>query len=261
MKTINLYLLIIVGLFIYSCDQSSTSPNTSSTQSSGGSVSAINSNGTGIGGSTARFTIAQNHLYIATEDALYVYSLEKPDQPIFQSQQNLFGVETIFSLDDYLYLGTQTGVLIFDITNPSNPSQISIYRHITSCDPVIVQGDFAYSTLRNSSDQCRRGINSLDIINIANKSNPTQVARVNLDGPIGLGIYDHHLYVCDNGYIKHFDVSNPSQPQLMRANGLPGCFDIIVNKQILIAVSDQGIHQYSINQNGQLNSLSTIMKD
>jgi hypothetical protein len=67
--------------------------------------------------------------------------------------------------------------------------------------------------------------------------------------------------VCDNDYIKQFDVSDPSNPTLIRSNGLPGCFDIIVNGQTLIAVSNQGIHQYSIEQSGQLSSLSTILKD
>lgn len=261
MKNLSLYLFIIVGLSMNSCDQSTTSPNSSTTQSNTNNVSVNNPNGTGTSGSIARFTIAQNHLYIATEDALNVYSLEKPDEPVFQSKQDFFGVETIFSLDNYLYLGTQTGVLIFDISNPNNPNRISTYRHVTSCDPVIVQGDFAYATLRNSSDQCRRGINCLDIINIANKSNPTQVARVDLHGPIGLGIYNNNLYVCDNDYIRQFDVSNPNKPISIRSNGLPGCFDIIVNGDILIAVSKQGIHQYSIDQNGRLTSLSSILKD
>ena len=261
MKNLNLYLFIIVGLFMYSCDQDPTSPRSSTSQSNGNDVSFNNPNGTGTSGSTARFTIAKNHLFIAMEDALYVYSLEKPDQPIFQSQQELFGVETIFSLENHLYLGTQTGVLIFDITNPNNPNRISTYRHITSCDPVIVQGNFAYSTLRNSSEQCRRGINCLDVINITNKLNPTQVARVNLEGPIGLGIYNNNLYVCDNDYIRQFDVSNPAKPTSIRSTGLPGCFDIIVNNDILIAVSNQGIHQYNIAKNGQLSTLSTILKD
>lgn len=261
MKNINLYIISIIALFTFSCNQDATSPSSSTSTKSGSEVSINNPSGTGTSGSTARFTIAKNHLYIATEDALYVYSLEKPDQPVFQSQQNLFGVETIFSLENNLYLGTQTGVLIFDITNPNSPNRISTYRHITSCDPVVVQGDFAFSTLRNSSDQCRRGINCLDVINVADKSNPKQVARVNLDGPIGLGIHNQYLYVCDNDYIKQFDVSDPSNPTLIRSNGLPGCFDIIVNGQTLIAVSNLGIHQYNIEQTGQLSSLSTILKD
>ena len=67
--------------------------------------------------------------------------------------------------------------------------------------------------------------------------------------------------MCDNDYIRQFDVSNPAKPTSIRSTGLPGCFDIIVNNDILIAVSNQGIHQYSIAQNGQLSTLSTILKD
>jgi len=254
MKNIVYYLLII--FFLGSCEQTTTSPNTSSTKNQAG----LSNSGSGIGGSTARFTIAQAHLYIATEDRLFTYDLSNPAIPTFQTKHELSGVETIFSQDNYLYLGTQNGVLIFDISNPNQPHQISTYPHITSCDPVIAKGNYAYSTLRTNSNQpCWRGINSLDIIDISNKKNPTQVARVNLTGPIGLGIHQNDLYICDDNQIKHFKVDQPESPNYAGATPLDGCFDIIIQDQLLIAVSSKGIHQFYIESNGTLTKLSTIL--
>lgn len=249
----NFLLLCMLLTIMFSCEEGAVSQNQSS--------SSGNSGTTGTGGSTARFTIANDHLYIATEEALSTYSIEDPLKPDFKSQQAFFNVETIFSLDNYLYLGTQVGVLIFDISTPNNPLHLSTYSHITSCDPVVVQGNYAYSTLRSGGQGCWRGVNSLDIIDITNKEDPRLVSQNPMVGPIGLGISGDHLYVCDDDHIKHFDVSNPTLPSYIRETELMGCFDVIINGERLIAVSNQGVSQYKIEPSGFLTPLSTIKKE
>ena len=40
---------------------------------------------------------------------------------------------------------------IYDLTEEQNPVCLSDFNHVRSCDPVVVQGDIAYVTLRSGS--------------------------------------------------------------------------------------------------------------
>ncbi len=245
-KTIYLFSL----LFLLGCGTDSTSPSVNTSEGRGSS--------TGTGGSLARFTIAKDHLYIATESELYTYSLATASQPSFVSKIPLTtGVETIFSLGDYLYLGTQGGMLIYDIRQANRPEFASNYWHVTSCDPVVANENYAFVTLRNGSE-CRRGENRLDIIDVQNKRAPNLMRSINMENPIGLGLYNNFLFVCDNGKIKRFDVTTPLFPVQEESTAVAGVFDIIINGDILIAVHTGGVSQYLISNDGTLTLQSTI---
>jgi len=46
-----------------------------------------------------------------------------------------------------MYVGTSSGIHILSLSEPSVPILKSTYRHITACDPVVVQGNRAYVAL------------------------------------------------------------------------------------------------------------------
>lgn len=239
----------------FGCTEDGVSPSTGTT-----SESTVGGGGTGTGGSTTRFTIANDHLYIVTSNTLYTYSLADASKPVYKKQVRLtWGVETIFSMGEHLFLGTQNGVLIYSIANPTSPERVGTYEHITSCDPVVAAGKYAYSTLR-TTDRCNRGVNRLDIIDIQDVTNPTLVQSYTITNPQGLGIAGDFLYVCDAGKINTYDVSNPEQgTTILNSTELFGCYDVIVNGNLLIAVSVTGVSQYEINpSNGRLTKLSSI---
>ena len=80
--------------------------------------------------------------------SLRVYDLRDETKPVFVREETIgFGIETIFAKDNYLFLGSRTGVYIYSISDPSHPQQLSIFQHLYSCDPVVVSGHYAYSTL------------------------------------------------------------------------------------------------------------------
>ena len=73
----------------------------------------------GIGGSLARFTLAAGHLYVVDESTLRVFDLSTLTQPELVSQVGVgWGIETIFPYGDHLFIGSNTGMFIFDNTNP-----------------------------------------------------------------------------------------------------------------------------------------------
>ncbi|MDB9882195.1 hypothetical protein OAD66_03580 [Bacteroidia bacterium] len=254
-KIILLFIILAVG-----CSEDGTSPSRDSS-SGGTSENSGSGSGTGQGGSVARFTIAKEHLYVATENSIFTYSLANPAEPKFVSNQQQWTiVETIYSMNDYLFLGTQTGVIIYSIENPSTPVYMSAYQHIRSCDPVVAKGKYAYSTLQ-TNNRCSRGVNLLDVINIENIHQPLEAHSRPMEKPSGLGISGDYLFVCDNGSLRTFNLANPALPVYQATRPVDGCFDVIAKDGHIIVVSAEGITQFSVDSQGSLTQLSSIPKE
>ena len=62
--------------------------------------------------------------------------------------------------------------------------------------PVVVEGDYAYVTLRTGSN-CGGSLNQLDVVNIKNIEFPILEASYNFTNPHGLGIDNGTLFLCD----------------------------------------------------------------
>lgn len=220
---------------------------------SGSSSDGIND--TGTSGSLARFAISGNYMYTVELDELKIFDITDEKSPVFVKQTSPgFGIETIFTTGDFLFLGSRNGVYIYDITVKESPIQLSYYTHVYSCDPVIVKGDFAYSTL-NSSGPCGRGVDQLEVIDISDKTNPTNVYTIEMESPKGLGISGDLLFACDNG-IKIFDITNPEEPDFIKTESVDA-FDVIPIDDMLIVAAESGLYIYEIAET-QLNLLSTL---
>ena len=260
-----LYLSCITALFLFQggCSGSGGSGGLgSSSNSSGGGFGTNNvAPSNGQGGSTARFALSNNHLYIIQPQNLKVFDVSNPKDPNFISEKTVSNdVETIFPYKNSLFLGTQTGMLIYDITNPTDPTYISIYQHIYGCDPVVAQDNFAYITLRNGS-HCRQGVNRLEIIDISDLRYPRSVTQytTNLQSPHGLGISDSTLIICDGtAGLKVLDVQNERSPvEIATVEGIH-TFDVIPVQKNAVVVGQDGIYQYDFSNNKSLRLLSKI---
>jgi len=216
--------------------------------------------GVGQGGSLARFAVANGHLFAAHSNEIRVFSLANPENPIQLSLININAVaETIFPLgDSTLFIGTTTGMFIYDISAAPVMRLLSNYRHVVSCDPVVANSDYAYVTLRTETNNfnCARGVNQLDIVNIKNLNAPDLISSFPLIQPRGLGLYGDTLLICDNG-LKVFDVSNPQSIRLLDADEDFDAVDIIPNGNLMITVSETGLKQYRF-KNGKLTFLSAL---
>lgn len=245
-KAINILIAIVfITALIISCENSSDNAI---------SVEA------GTGGSLARFTIAENHLYTVDMNTLKVFSLADLENPELKDEQYLgFGIETIFPRDNSLFLGTQTGMYIFDITEPASPKELSFYSHVYACDPVVADQDYAYVTLNSSNIGCPRNTDELQIINIQDLQNPQLEKSYNMNSPLGLSINNDTLYVCDEG-IKVLDVSDVQGiKQLHHFSGF-NANDVIYNDGLLMVIGDEGFYQYKI-QGDTIEKISEILID
>ena len=214
-------------------------------------LSAAADNGTGEGGSMARFKIVDNYLYVVDSHNINVFDIldleaPKKSSTIFAG----FDIETIFNRGDELFLGSKSGMYIYDITHPETPSFISEFQHGTACDPVVVDDQYAYVTLRGGNE-CGATESGLFIIDITDMKNPVQVAQYELDGPYGLGIKDHMLFVCDGSSgLKVYDKSDVLDLKSMGHYKDILTYDVIPLESHLLMIGDKILHQYSYNDQG-----------
>lgn len=220
---------------------------------------ALDNGSVGRGGSTARFTIAKDYLYIVDNQSLKVFRITEPENPVSIKRVPLNTVvETIFPFGGHLLVGTQTGMVIFSISIPENPTRISTYSHVVSCDPVVAEGNYAYVTLRSGTN-CNRGLNALDVIDIKNMNNPQLVKSYPMQNPHGLGVDGNLLFVTEGDFgLKVFDKTNPNELKLIKTFQDFTAFDVISDANVLIITGKQGIYQYSYNAQNELKLLSKI---
>ena len=98
---------------------------------------------TGIAGSYTRFCILNNFYTGSTAAASCLLPWLKMNarSPGFSTVG--WNIETIFPYKTNLYIGSTTGVFIFNTNNPYRPHQISAFSHVTGCDPVVCANDLA----------------------------------------------------------------------------------------------------------------------
>lgn len=232
-----------------------------------GSVLSSNSSGApqiGKAGSLARFAISKNHLYAVGDAEIFCLSLQN-DGSIGQSNTvNLpWGIETIFPFKEYLFLGANNGLHILDIINPLTPVLRSTFSHARACDPVVVDGDLAYVTLRTGAFACPGDLNALQVIDVKDVNNPNLKHSYNMTGPQGLGIWGNQLYICEgNNGLKIFDKSDPStiDQNLIFHNKEIKVSDVIpVKENMLLAIGTDGFYQYDCSDVKNIVLLSKIL--
>ena len=211
---------------------------------------------TGQGGSLAKFKIVDNFLYAVDSHNINIFNidnLEKPQQlnPIFAG----FDIETIFNRGDHLFLGSMRGMYIYNIESPSTPQFISEFQHGTACDPVVVDSDYAYITLR-AGNSCGAIDSSLQIVNITDINNPTLTKSYAMDNPYGLGIKDDLLFICDGSSgMKIFNKSNVDDLQLVDHFENINTYDVIPLEDHLLMIGEGMLYQYGYTEEG-INLLS-----
>lgn len=218
-------------------------------------------NNSGTGGSLASFTIVGNYLYTVDKQQLKIANIADPANPAYIKSINLgFDIETVFPRGDKLFVGSMWGMYIFDLSlNPENPTQLSFYDHLFSCDPVVADENFAYVTLNTESWFCGRSSNELQIVDISNLSSPKLIFNTSMESPHGLSVKNDTLYICDSG-LKVFklapDRKNISQIQHFNI----AATDVIYIDDHLLVIGNDGFYQYQI-KNNEIKLLSSLLID
>jgi hypothetical protein len=233
----------------------------STTDGSGNATTDASSNGniTGKGGSMARFTLLNNNLYTVDGTSLQIFDVSKANDPKVWSKLNIgWNIETIYPFKNRLFIGSTTGMFIYDVSSPLFPVQIGQFQHARACDPVVADDKYAYVTLRTGT-RCGGSTNQLDVLDITDLSNPKLLKSYPMQSPAGIGLDNKTLFLCDgDAGLKVFDVTKPTDMQLLDWKSDLKTYDVIPLGTSLLMIGQDGFYQYDYTNPKNLVLLSKI---
>ncbi len=238
------------------------SSGSSSSQSIGGYTSSSQGNSFGIGGSMARFGLNGDYLYTVDSQKFHIFDVNDSEKPVLKTEKEAgLDIETMFIHDGHMFLGTTSGMLIYSLGEPENPTKINSFAHMRSCDPVVVQNHIAYVTLRGGSE-CGWTVSRLDIVSLSsNYLKSTLMYSFPMREPYGLGIDDEILFVCDgkDGLLV-YDASDLAIIGSRKIAQFPDikAFDVIPFSDYLFMIGDDGFYQYDYSDLHNIHQISTI---
>ncbi|WP_405400871.1 LVIVD repeat-containing protein [Maribacter sp. Asnod2-G09] len=213
---------------------------------------------TGQGGSLARFKIIDDYLYVVDYSNINIFNIADVENvKVLDDVQVAWDIETIYSQGDILFIGGAQGMYIYGIEDPKNPKFISEFRHGTACDPVVVDGDYAYVTLKGGGF-CGNTESGLYVIDISNLENPELKVIYPMDGPNGLGVKGNTLFVCDgDSGLKVYDKTDAPNVTLVNTFEDIIAYDVIPLQSSLLMIGDRTLYQYEYVDN-DIRLLSTF---
>lgn len=238
--------------------QSATGP--ASTSGPGAPAAGSADSSSGQGGSTARFAIDGDTLYTISGASLKLFDISDAADPksgvVVRVAED---IETLFAVGDYLFIGAETGMHIYDNTLAGFPTYVSSLVHARSCDPVIVSGSYAYLTLRGGTT-CGGFSNELEIIDVSDIQNPKLLGIFPMRAPRGLGMLNDKLYVCDEPGLSIFAAAESPNLALLSVRNDIRCEDVIPHNDVLITTGAGAVSQFKPDESG-LTLLSAITPD
>lgn len=216
---------------------------------------------TGQGGSMARFTLINNYLYTVSTSELYAFNIANPREPKYVNKtviNNNQTIETIYPFKNKLFIGSNQGMFIYDVSNPANLVKQGQFVHARSCDPVIADDTRAWVTLRTGT-LCGGNVNQLEVVNIEDLANPTLVKQYGMTNPYGLGKEGNILFICDGADgIKVYDATDASDLKLIKKIDGMEPYDVIASGNIALVLAKDGLYQFDYSNVNNIRLLSKI---
>jgi hypothetical protein len=214
----------------------------------------------GQGGSMARFTLMNDHLYTVSNQELFAFDVSTPENPqlVKKSTIDFQNIETIYPFKNKLFIGSTTGMYIYDVSNPGSPVKQGQFSHVRSCDPVIADDSKAWVTLRTGTT-CGGSVNELDVVNIDDITNPTLVKTYSLSNPFGLSKEGNVLFICDGkDGIKVYDANDANNLKLIKQISGVEPYDVIAWGNRALVTAKDGLYQFDYSDVYNIRLLSKI---
>ncbi len=216
-------------------------------------------NTVGVGGSYAKFQIYNDALYILEDYWLKAFNISDYNEISLTAEVYMNGwfggvLETTYIQKEYLFIGATDGMHIVSLQDEFNPTYLSSFTHATGCDPVVVNGNTAYITIRGGN-LCGSIEDQINVIDVSDISNPVEHSTYFLSSPYGLGVRNQTLYVCNDEGIHVFDVQNPTEILLINSYDA-NIKDVIALDSHLIGVGENVIYQFNYVNDFELDIIS-----
>jgi hypothetical protein len=223
-------------------------------------ATSSNPNMVGTGGSMARFAIVNQYLYVLTHSNIITFNIAGGEAQKITNTPIGFDLETIFPYNGNLFIGSMNGMYVVSLENPTVPETLSFVGHFPSCDPVVVEGNYAYVTLRVGTT-CTNAVNELQVYDISDLKNPQLIKTYPMANPHGLGIQNNVLFICEGRYgLKIFDASNKNEIDKNMQEHIKNihAYDVIPMGNILMMIGENGLFQYNVSNPKNPQLLSSL---
>ncbi|MGA8854080.1 MAG: hypothetical protein WB492_07875 [Christiangramia sp.] len=156
-----------------------------------------NGGNTGTGGSMARFSLQSNYLYVAEDNFLSVFDITNPSNPDQLSSE--YAGQRIETIFNYQdHLYLGSATGMY-IYSIENPStpQQVSFLQHVLGCDPVVVKDNYAYVTIRGGNECGQNFNELDVVDISNKQDPKIKNSYEMQNPYGLGVKDNWLFVCD----------------------------------------------------------------
>lgn len=214
----------------------------------------------GQGGSMARFTLMDNYLYTVSTRELYTYNISDPKSPKYVSKSVIGNqlIETIYPFKDKLFIGSNAGMFIYEVSTPGNPVLKGQFTHVRACDPVIADDTRAWVTLR-SGTTCGSTVNMLEVVDIKDITHPFMIKQYSMTNPHGLGKENNILFICDGeDGVKVYDAADAKNLKLIKKIDGMDTYDVIAANNRALVVAKDGLYQFDYSNVNDIRLLSKI---
>ncbi|GAA6133256.1 hypothetical protein NBRC116188_00450 [Oceaniserpentilla sp. 4NH20-0058] len=219
----------------------------------------------GVSGSSAQLILFDGAVYSLASNKLVRVDIDDVTQPVIDNEQRLgsFEAQTLTTDGEQLYLGSPGEVRIYDYADGQIRFIDSAVRDIPGDDPVITDGEYAYSTVitleSETEDGTKIGQGDLYVYEIDSANNITELAFYPRLGYLkGLALWDKTLMVCDplDGLMQ-LDVTDPLTVSTVSTFADAPCNDLVhLGGGHFVTVGEEGIFQLMPDADGAFSVVS-----
>ncbi len=171
-----------------------------------------------------------------------------------------FNIEALFPYQDKLFIASNNAMYIYNITDPTRPFQESRVQHFTGCDPVVVNDTIAFLTIHggNACGSSINQLNVYDISQINSPNLMTSIPMTNPHG-LGLKDSILYICDRGKG-LRVLNVKEPSNPVEIDILTGDTYLDVIPTGNLLIGMLTNGIAYLDISNPASPQKLAHIKK-
>ncbi|MCK9447691.1 MAG: hypothetical protein M0Q41_01810 [Bacteroidales bacterium] len=207
------------------------------------------------------FGMHANQIYVICNNALGVYSVDNHYN--LKGKNEVVTNEMLYTLyinDNKLFLGSRSGMSIYNINETNSPVFMNRTNQINSCSPLTFKETLIYAGA-GTSDICHTTGNRLDIFDITNIQNISLLASFSMEGISALETDDENLFICvGKEGLKVFNRTSPIELEKYLIAELKDIAALRAMRfdDILLVVGMDGIYQYDFSTPSDIQLLSRI---
>ncbi len=178
--------------------------------------------------------VKDNYAYISDEyNGFIIADVSNPSSPSIIWSSGSVNPTGIFVKENYAYLSQESGLSIWDVSNPSETFKVSsLNLNSLYSGGVYVSGNYAY--LANSG---------LYIVDISSPASPIKIDFIP-DGAMDVFVKGKYAYVTEENEMQILDVSNPTSPNVVGVFNLNSSMSniFVSENKIYVASGTAGVY-------------------